>query len=216
LIAAFDPALFSTSERVVHTDWSLLPLLIAPGAVPRTRDVVLSRWVSPHRAVVAVRAPSYLDRAHLRICPASESDDTRAPCTDDEPTWRTAAAPDQPIRHLWPYLDKPVIHAANRRIRFQVPVHTPGADAPHIIRVLDHQRWSIRMVQVSGVEFEGELPSAEIRLPDRHLADGMIEIEAVPGSSAAPYQLGEPPLLEVTVANGALLDPFRDRRVILW
>jgi hypothetical protein len=59
---------------------------------------------------------------------------------------------------------------------------------------------------VTGVQVEGPLPGAEIRLPDGNPATGVVEMEFAP--STAPW-VWIPPLIEVSAENEHLLDTYR-------
>jgi hypothetical protein len=59
---------------------------------------------------------------------------------------------------------------------------------------------------VTGVEFEGRLLGAEIRLLDGKAATGVVEMEFAP--STAPWAW-IPPVVEVSAGDEHLLDSYR-------
>jgi hypothetical protein len=102
-------------------------------------------------------------------------------------------------------------------ITFTVPLRSTGAGVPHLVRVVEQWPLSLRITRVDGVDYEGTLPAAEVRLPDRRAAEGTLEVQVVgEGLGADADWLEDPPLIEVTAANEHLLEPFRQRRATLW
>jgi hypothetical protein len=224
MIAILDPNLFADPGPVRETGWSLLPLMVEPAEVARTEGVVLTFAVSRSRSAIVVRAPSYLDRTHVRTCYATEcgGEPLAGSCAERQP--------DQPLRRRPPYfqVDRDALPvpgkafgnaAAGRRdcTWSSIPLHTSGSGVTHIVRVLDEWPWHLRIRRVSGADFEGPLPGAEVRLVDTRESTGTLEIEAscdrrVPGLDC---WLEDPPLIEVTAANEHLLEPFRRGRTSL-
>jgi hypothetical protein len=85
------------------------------------------------------------------------------------------------------------------------------------MRIANQWPLQIRITRVSGVDFEGPLPGAEIRLLDTRAATGTIEVEvSSTGLGPAADWLADPPIIEVTAANEHLLTPFRDGRISRW
>jgi hypothetical protein len=219
LIAAFDPKLYDAPAKVPATDWSLLPLVIDSAAVPQTEGLVLSEPIDRSKSVVAVRAPSYVGRTQLRRCEAARCGEVprATDCTGREPSWRMSTKPAEPIGHLWPYLDKPIVRSTDSCLIYAIPIQTPGSHVPHILRVVDHASWQARITRIDGVEFRGELPASEVTLVDERESTGTMEVELSPqGFLVDGFNLGEPPMIEVTAANEHLLAPFRRGGFILW
>ena len=161
---------------------------------------------------MVVRAPSYLDRTHLRTCYLESCDDesTADRCTEREP--------DQPVSHRPPYFginkhkpDRPGEIAANSRsgrycTLFLVPLHTFGSGVPHMVRVIDQWPLHLRISQVSGIPFQGALPGPDVELLDTRQATGTLEVQvSSDGFGPASEWLEDPPLIEVTAANQHLL-----------
>jgi hypothetical protein len=108
-------------------------------------------------------------------------------------------------------------HPGKPCIRFSIGLRTPGSGVPHIVRVVPQRFWNFRIARVSGVDFEGETPGAEVRLLDNGKSTGTMEVELEPTSFLSdPFDWGEPPLVEVTGANERLLGLFRDDRMVMW
>ena len=224
LLATLDPALFQAPVAPPPVDWSLLALQVDADVVPRSQDVLLSFPLGATRAGMVVRSPTFLDRRHLRTCYAEtcEAPPESVQCIERRP--------DQPLRHDPPYfgVDRPEPLRAGKSfsyqpvgntycITFTVPVRTPGDGVAHLLRVVDQWPLTLRITRVEGVEFEGELPSAEIRLPDQRAGEGSIDVQVIgEGLGADADWLEDPPLIEVTAGNEHLLEPFRRLRATLW
>jgi hypothetical protein len=208
LLAAMDPKLFGEPEHAAVTTWSLLSFMVEPSVVPRTAGVELTFPVDQSQSAMVVRAPSYLDRAHLRVCRPATCGGELAP---ERCTGRNTEAP---LRHQWPFLDVP---SADECTVFSIPVHTPGSHVPHVVRIVDHVYAGLRIRRVNGVTFTGDLPGAEVRLADDHESTGSIEIEVGPaGFLADSFRPGEPALIEVTADNEQLLEPLRKNHMAVW
>ena len=221
-MAILDPNLFHQPEPVVDAGWSLLALMVEPAVVARTAGVVLTFPINATRSAIVVRAPSYLDRTHVRTCYSSV-------CGAQPPPERcTERQPERPLRHLPPYFEvdreEPVVGTTFSFLRlgqkycilFSIPLHTSGSRVPHIVRVSEQWPLHVRIRRVEGVDVEGPLPGAEVRLVDDRAATGSMEVE-VSSDGLGPLSnwLEEPPLIEVTAANEHLLQPFRERRASL-
>src|SRR5207244_12269146 len=77
LVAALDPNFFGPSEALVDRGWSLLPLLVDSGMIPQTEGVELAFAINHSQSAIVVRAPSYLDRSHVRRCYSGVCGDDR-------------------------------------------------------------------------------------------------------------------------------------------
>lgn len=223
LLATLDPALFDDPQPAPEVDWSLLALQVDADVVPRSEGVMLS-FPLGRRAAMVVRAPTFLDRRRLRTCYARTCD---AP---PETVKCVMRRPKLPLRHDPPYFA--VNRAESLRagqsfsyqpigntycITFTVPVRTPGAGVAHLLRVVEQWPLTLQITRVRGVEYEGDLPAAEIRLPDRQPGEGVIDVRVVgEGLGADADWLEDPPLIEVTAGNEHLLEPFRRLRATLW
>ena len=223
LLATLDPALFDAPTAAPPVDWSLLALQVDADVVPRSEGVMLSIPLG-RRAGMVVRAPTFLDRRHLRTCYAETCD---AP---PDAVQCIERRPEQPLRHDPPYfgVDRSEPLRAGKSfsyqpvgntycITFTVPVRTPGAGVAHLLRVVEQWPLTLRITRVEGIEYEGTLPAAEIRLPDRQAGEGSIDVQVVgEGLGADADWLEDPPLIEVTAGNEHLLEPFRRLRATLW
>ena len=223
LLATLDPALFDAPTAAPPVDWSLLALQVDADVVPRSEGVMLSIPLG-RRAGMVVRAPTFLDRRHLRTCYAETCD---AP---PDAVQCIERRPEQPLRHDPPYfgVDRSEPLRAGKSfsyqpvgntycITFTVPVRTPGAGVAHLLRVVEQWPLTLRITRVEGIEYEGTLPAAEIRLPDRQAGEGSIDVQVVgEGLGADADWLEDPPLVEVTAGNEHLLEPFRRLRATLW
>lgn len=221
VVAMLDPRFFSERQPVTNPGWSLLALMVQPAAIARTEGVVLSFPISRTRSAIVVRAPSYLDRTRVRRCylkSCGEKVEAGA-CIERHP--------ELGVTHVPPFFQDRVEEdrEPGRMYSFQpaagpycmvlsVPVRTPGAGVPHIVRVADQWPLEIRIERIEGVDFEGELPADEIVLEDRRAASGTIEV-LVRSAGLGPDAdwLADPPLIEVTRANEHLLEPFRAGRM---
>ncbi len=211
-VSMLDPNIFDAPQDVRDDGWSLLALIVEPPLVERTEGVWFSFPVHGSRSAMVVRAPSYLDRTHLRTCYLGSCDDepTADRCTEREP--------DQPVSHRPPYFginkhkpDRPGEIAANSRsgrycTLFLVPLHTFGSGVPHMVRVIDQWPLHLRISQVSGIPFQGALPGPDVELLDTRQATGTLEVQvSSDGFGPASEWLEDPPLVEVTAANQHLL-----------
>lgn len=207
LLAAEDPDLFKEAEYVSGTGWSLLTLTVDRAVAAQTQGILVTAPISGSMSSIAVRAPSYLDRMHLRTCPLAE-------CGGDVIAERcTERALKRPLRHEWPFLENPAPRELTQCVIFSIPVRTSGSGVPHVVRVIGRAAGELRVRRVTGVDFEGELPGLEVRLLDQRESAGTLEIELHPSE---PFYLGEPPLIEVAADNEHLLTRFREGRVLLW
>jgi hypothetical protein len=217
LLTERDPNLFGKPLHLVDPNFSLLVVKVPNAAIVRTRGIIAAVPVGDSRSAIVVRGErSYLDWIHMRRCDSTSDRGRAASYGCVEP--RT----DRPVPHNWPYVEfgEPVPssntnlpdHRYGRSVHFEVPVHTPGHGTPHIVRAADEWPATWRIARVSGVEFEGKLPGAEIRLPDGREATGVVEFEF---TAAAPVDLPwvwVPHVIEVAQANEPLLEPFRSVR----
>jgi hypothetical protein len=218
VVAMLDPQFFDEQRSVGDDRSSLLALMVEPAAVARTEGVALTFPISAWRSALVVRAPSYLDRTRVRTC-------YTATCGEAPPQDRcTQRQPDRPLRHVQPFFRvdgdsswTPFGSAMGQQYCavFLIPLHTSGVHVPHIVRAVEPWPLQVRIRRVAGVDFEGELPSMEVRLLDDREATGVMEVEVSSDGFAHSYWLEDPPLLEVTAANEHLLEPFRHRRTSL-
>jgi hypothetical protein len=223
VIATLDPNLFGQWERAADPGRSLLALMVEAAVVPRTEGLVLTFPIDRSRSAIVVGAPSYLDRTHLRTCYSVACGEgfSAENCTERQP--------EKPLRHWTPYfaLDKAESEAPGKMFSYQptgnkycvlfsVPLHTSGSRVPHIVRVADLWPLRTRIVGVTGVDFEGELPGSEVRLVDDRESTGSLEVEITrDGLGPDSDWLQNPPLIEVTASNEHLLEPFRGKRIAL-
>lgn len=99
-------------------------------------------------------------------------------------------------------------------LRFFVPLRLSGTGETHWLRV--PQLWPLhaRIRQVTGASFDGALPGPEVRLRNDEHATGTVEVEvSAHGIGPEADWLEQPPLLELSAANEALLEPYRQGRV---
>ncbi len=218
LLADYDPNLFTEPSRPLSNEnFSLLVVRVPNAAMSRASGVIAAVPVDASMSAIVVRSErSYLDWIHMRQCswttysgrPASY--DCRQPRTD------------QPLSHGRPWVELSNASslsnvgvpapAPDRSIHFEVPVHTPGRGMPRIVRATSEWPSTWRIARVSGVEFEGELPGVELRLPDRREADGVMEFEYTAGLPGDEPWVWVPHVMEVTQDNEPLLEPFRSAR----
>ena len=212
LVLALKPNFFGPSAPFPDTGWSLLPLLVDPAVVPRTEGVELTVPVSHSQSAIVVRAPSYLDRSHPRRCHSAACDDERAPQSCAE------RPSDRPLHRLPPFVETITTGDfvpgpwGQYCVRFSIPVHTFGSGRRHVVRVVEQWPARLRIRQVIGVQFLGELPGAEVTLLDDHVSTGALQVEISAHYVPAASWWEEPPLIEVTAANEHLLAPFRAGR----
>jgi hypothetical protein len=210
-----DPSLFGAPQDASDPGWSLLALIVEPSVAARTEGVWFSFPVRGSKSAMVVRAPSYLDRTHLRTCYLRTCDEepTADDCTEREPQ--------QPISHLPPYFaidrhkpDRPgELFAYERSGRyctlFFVPLHTVGSGVTHAVRVVDQWPLHLRITRVSGIAFEGALPGANVALLDTRQATGTLTVAMSSDGPGPPSDwLEDPPIVEVTAANEHLLKRF--------
>jgi hypothetical protein len=209
LLTERDPKRFTEAPpRFFTPDFSLLVIKVPPDMVAATRGVVFAAPASDGCAAVVVRGVRYLDWTRMRRCGRIHQEGT--------PTGYNCMQPrtDRPLPHNWPYVEfgdplPPEAVGDTSGVRYLVPVRTPGSGVAHIVRLPDQWPSTWRIVRVTGVQYAGALPGAEIRLPDNREESGVIEFEF---AGALPRDLPWvwlPHVIEVAQQNEHLLAPFR-------
>ncbi len=223
MVASFDPRLFAPPVPVEDSDFSLLVLMVEPAVVARTEGVAITFPIDNSRSAMVVRAPSYLDWTRVRTCYAAtcEGQSASETCIDRRV--------ELPLRWLSPYfpIDREEsqvpgqmfsYHPTGRTycVSFSIPVRTVGSVIPHVVRAVELWPLRTQIRRVHGVAFEGKLPGPEVRLVDDRAATGTIEVEVARDTIGPDADwLEQPALIEVTVANEHLLEPFRTGRTSL-
>lgn len=218
LLTERDPHRFTQpSHHLVDADFSLLVAKVPHTSISTAHGVVAAVPVDDSRSAIVVRSErTYLDWIGMRRCTWTSDE---APAT----SYRcTGPRMDRPLPYNWPYVEfadaaplsaaRPPDQANDWSVRYEVPVRTPGRRDPHIVHLTNEWPATWRIVRVSGVEFEGELPGVEIRLPDTRAAAGVVELEFI---AAVPVDLPWvwlPHGIEVTQDNEHLLEPLRSPR----
>jgi hypothetical protein len=214
LLTERDPQAFSTPPPLLNQDFSLLVMKAPNALLSRTYGVLVAVPVDGSQSAIVVRSErSYLDWIHMRRCRWTSDTAHSVSYSCWEP--RT----DQPLPHNWPYVEfaarSPIAdppQPPDGSLHFEIPVHAPGRGITHIVRTANEWPTTWRIARVSGVEFEGDLPAAEIRLPDRREATGVVEIEYTGWLFGDLPWCWLPHMMEVTQDNEHLLEPFRARR----
>ena len=217
LLTERDPNVFRQPQLFLGAGGgpSLLLLKVPNTAVARTQGVRSAVPVDAATTAIVVEGDApYLDWMHMRRCEWVVDGERPAAYVCAEPRM------DRPLPHNWPFVEfgepvaVPAVPPADRTlgapgVRYEVPVRTPGRGVPHLVRTSNEWPATWRIVRVSGVEFEGEVPGPEIRLPDRQAAAGVVEFEfasVVPGD--LPW-VWRPNVVEVPQVNAHLLDTLR-------
>lgn len=217
LLTERDPDRFREPPPALHPGGvsSLLLLKVANAAIAQTQGVRLSVPAGGETTAIVVESgPSYLDWVRMRRCQWVVDGPGPAAYVCAEPRM------DRPLRRNWPFVEfgdptpRPGVPPADAplgapNVRYEVPVRTPGGGVPHVVRTSNEWPATWRIARVSGVEFEGNLPGPEIRLPDRQAGSGIVEFEfvgALPGD--LPW-VWRPNVIEVADANAHLLDGLR-------
>jgi hypothetical protein len=224
-IASLDPDFGTEPPMVDDRTPAVLAMIVDAETAALARDVVVRTDTTGGQVAIAVRSSSLLDRARLRTCYADSCDEPI------DPRWCVPRNPRGPLQHDRPYfpvgpidvVDVPTHEPAAFRhptstwcVRFLVPVRTTGSGEPHWLRVPQLWPLQVRIRDVTGVAFDGALPGPEVRLGNDAQATGTIEVEvSAHGLGPDARWLEQPPLLEVTAANEALLEPYRRGRVTL-
>lgn len=204
-----DPDLFrEPPPRLAEPRASLLVITAPDAVIDRTAGVLARVPVADHRSAVAVRgAPPFLAWHRARRCTRRAADRDFA-CAEPRR--------DQPLPRNWPFVTygdpvpDPSIRAADPTsdalVRYEVPIHTPGAGVAHVVRTASEWPADWRIAAVRGVAAEGPLPGHEIRLLDAAPADGVLVLEyASPLTDRVPW-VWLPHLAEVEEPNAGLLD----------
>ncbi len=178
LATARDPNIFAPPAHLVDPDFSLLVAKVADATIPRLRDLVAAIPVGGGRSIAVVRGDRpYLDWLRMRRCGWSHG--------EGPPSVDGCAAPaiDASLPHNWPYVrfGDPIPWQRNATdeaatVVYQVPVHTPGRGRAHVVRLPSEWPATWAITRVSGVDFTGTLPGAEIRLTDQRAASGIVEL----------------------------------------
>lgn len=217
LLTERDPLSFSdTRVSVGDPDFSLLVIKAPTAAIARTRGVIAAVPSSDSRSVIIVRdEPSYLEWTGMRRCSWVSNGASRRylcarPLTDAVPHNRPFVQFEEPVPAEG---EVPRESADDRKVRFEVPVRTSGSGVSHIIRTAEEWPATWRIVGVTGVDFEGKLPGAEVRLPDTRAGTGVVELEFELNrmQMELPW-VWLPHVIEVAQDNEHLLEPFRAGR----
>ena len=212
LLTERDPKAFTEPPaRLPDAEFSLLVVTVPNAVIGATQGMIGAVATGRSRSTIIVRGEaSYVRWRDLRRCSWS----------GQSTTYRCVAPEtDQSIPHNWPFVefsdappwpdDQRIPRVSDRKVHFEVPVHTPGHGSPHVMRVTNEWPLTWRIARITGVDFEGTLPGPEVRLLDRREAAGRIELEFSPGD---PPWLWLPHVLEVAADNDHLLEPLRGGR----
>lgn len=210
LVTERDPDLFvEPAPPLGEPVDSLLVIRVPAPLAARTAGVVAAAPSSGGRSLIAVRGPPpFLRWGHMRRCaPAGAGFACAAPRRDE------------PLPRNWPYVRfgpaapdaaaGPVGELAAALERYVVPVETPGAGVPRVVRTANlwPARW--RIVAVEGVPFEGAVPGVEVTLPDRAAGRGHVVFEyASPLPGDLPW-VWMPSVVELDATRVELLDLLR-------
>ena len=218
LLTERDPKFFDQpTPHLAAADFSLLVVKVPNTALAGVQGVIATVPSDDSRsAIVVLGERPYLDWIRARRCTWTSDRGQAASYTCVQPRL------DQPLPHNWPYVDfggpvspsesAPAPRASDGSVHFEVPVHTPGHGVAHIVSVANEWPATWTIVRVRDVQYEGELPGAEIRLPDKREATGVVEFEFRLATRTDLPWVWLPHAMEVTEGNECLLDAFRRMR----
>ena len=234
LAASLDPDLFGKPAFPVEPDFSLLLLKVPLTGAAQTKGVIAAIPVDRIRAAIVVRQDrSFVDWIRAEICRTAHGQasrpgdcirivpdapllhlgeyvairDTASPQSDNRvhgtehfarPSWR------------WPEPGDGARPGGNTEgpLYVRIPVRTPGRGIAHVLRgggIVPDATW--RFLDVKGVEFEGDLPGAQIRFPDTHASSGVVDVEVRGIGNHPPWEWLRH-FIEVTEENAHLLEQY--------